>query len=417
MPSKGFQLYTFVGVSGCQVKYSVPNATLTRNEVDKFFSDHLEVDKKNISGPFNFVGKFSFDVTRNGALVTSQWLEVNTLTNWMGDLAPSGSAQAAKPFRKLILPAAHDIGMNSMQSCEAIMKNGPKPFLSALKGAEKIVGAIAEKMSDDILLGLLPNIIRGLAITQKDSLADILSIGARYFEFRPAHLYKAIIPFSGIQDRLYFEHGPIPGMSFEQFLHDCVVFLLQHPLEIVVVQLRWDGVPAECAQPGDTELAGYLSAALQASNGSLIAGNLDDMQRLTIEQLRSQRKRFILLKPTDALSTYTDAGNATLNGDSIIAEFNNLASSQQAGKAFTNLQCQATATNIKNVVIYSVMTANVSNSCLLATKPACDSKTLPWIRSNALGRLTSDELIVVMNDFIDGATAETAIGLSKVRLG
>jgi hypothetical protein len=36
-------------------------------------------------------------------------------SGWMGQLAPPGSPQASKPFSKLCLPAAHDIGMNSMQ--------------------------------------------------------------------------------------------------------------------------------------------------------------------------------------------------------------------------------------------------------------------------------------------------------------
>jgi len=141
------------------------------------------------------------------------------------------------------------------------------------------------------------------------------------------------------------------------------------------------------------------------------------MQRLTIDQLRSQRKRLILFQLADSLSTYTDAGNATLNGDSIIAEFNDLTAAQQSGKAFTNLQCQGTATNIKGVVIYSVITANCSNSCLLATKPICDSNTLPWVRDNALKVLTGEELVVLVNDFLDGATSEISIRLSKTRLG
>jgi hypothetical protein len=98
----------------------------------------------------------------------------------------------------------------------------------------------------------------------------------------------------------------------------------------------------------------------------------------------------------------TDPANATLNGDSIIGEFEKLHCDNQRGKALTNIQCQATATNIRDVIIYSVVSANASNSCLLATKALCDNKTLPWIRRNALGKLTEEGLIVVMNDFFDG---------------
>ena len=44
-------------------------------------------------------------------------------------------------------------------------------------------------------------------------------------------------------------------------------------------------------------------------------------------------------------------------------------------------------------------------------------KTLPWIRANALNSLQADKNIVIMNDFIDGATADTSIELSRRRLG
>jgi hypothetical protein len=82
-----------------------------------------------------------------------------------------------------------------------------------------------------------------LAITQKDTLPNVLSIGARYFEFRPAYLHNAIRAGHPIPDELYFSHSAIPGMQYDEFLHDTVEFLIQHPEEIVVVQLRWDGVP------------------------------------------------------------------------------------------------------------------------------------------------------------------------------
>ena len=41
---------------------------------------------------------------------------------------------------------------------------------------------------------------------------------------------------------------------------------------------------------------------------------------------------------------------------------------------------------------------------------------LPWIRENALDRLRAERTIVIMNDFIDGATTDTSIQLSAQRL-
>ena len=466
MPSKGIQCYSYIGVAGCQIGFCVPGNTVSKNELHTFGNDHLEIDKKFIKGPFNFTGAFSFKVIQNGNQLVSESIEVNVVTGnleggnlksmanqtsiitneaivtygfydagtgvadlpdrdqvwvtvtpnhstWMGRLAPPASPQASKPFSKLFLPAAHDIGMNTMQSADALLQGSC--LVDVLTHVDPVFAKIADMMTHDAILAIAPNIIRGLAITQKDSLAAILSIGARYFEFRPAYLHSAIRPDHPIPDELYFSHSAIPGMQYDEFLHDTVEFLMQNPEEIVVVQLRWDGVPAECARPTDEDLANYLNTALSPSNGSIVAGSLDDILHCTIAELRDQHKRLIIFVNSDSFSTYTDAGNATLNGDTIIAEFNSLSPEKQAGKPFTNLQCQATATNIPNVVAYSVLAANASSSCLLATKPMCDSKTLPWIQQNA-GRLDPNQLVVVMNDFLDGATADVCIEWSRKRL-
>jgi hypothetical protein len=334
-------------------------------------------------------------------------------SNWMGEVAPPGSQQASKPFVKMFLPAAHDIGMNSMQSADAVLRSSA--LVDVLKSINPVFAKVADMMSHEAVLLIAPTIIRGLAITQKDPLATILSTGARYFEFRPAYLHKDIRPTQGVPDVLYFSHSAIPGMPYSQFLHDTVAFLVAHPAEIVVVQLRWDGVPAGCAQPTPQELSDCLNTALGASNGALAAGSLDDMHQLTIAQLRDQRKRLILFGPVDSYSTYTDAANATLDGRSIVDEFEKVTPQGQAGKAFTNLQCQATATNLPEAVAYSVLAANVDSSCLMATKPICDEKTLPWIMANA-DKLDGGQLVVAMNDFFDGATADVAIEWCRRRL-
>jgi hypothetical protein len=467
MPSKGVQCYSYIAAPGCQIEFDVPGANVVRNRLSTYCSDHLEVDKSKIHGVFNFTGTFSFKVTQNGNQIAYESVNINALTgdlqagtlktmenqtsivandvivsygfydagpgiaglpsshqcyvtvtpnycNWMGQVAPPGSAQASKPFSKFFLPAAHDIGMNSMQSADVVITSSA--LVDCLMKINPIFAKITGTMAHDAVMAIAPNIIRGLAITQKDSLTTILGIGARYFEFRPAYLYKAIRSTSAIPDKLYFSHSAIPGMAYEQFLHDTVQFLVAHPSEIIVVQLRWDGVPADCAHPSDQDLADYLNAALAGSNGQLTAGSLDDMRNLTIEQLREQRKRLILFANVDSYSTYTDDGNATLTGDGIVTEFQKVSPTVQANHAFTNLQCQATATNIPDAVAYSVVAANADSSVLLATKPICDSKTLPWVIANG-GTLVDTELVVVMNDFFDGATADVAIEWSRKRLG
>lgn len=466
MPSKGVQCYSYIASPGCQIEFSVPNAHITKSNIRQYASDHLEVDKKNIKGTFKFTGTFSFRVTHNGNQIANESIDINVLTgnleggslktmenqhtvvgndvivsygyydagpgvaglpssdqcyvtvtpnysSWQSQIAPRGSAQAAKPFSKFFLPAVHDVGMNSMQSSDAVMSSNA--LVNALISDSPTFAKIAHMMSHDAVMAIAPNIVRGLAITQKDTLSTMLAIGARYFEFRPAYLHNAIRHSSALPDVLYFSHSAIPGMPYAEFLAGVVSFLVAHPEEIIVVQLRWDGVPNDCAHPSDQDIKNYMNDALSKANGSLVQGTLDDMLRSKISDLRDQKKRLILFTPTNSFSTYTDEGNATLNGDSILAQFNALSPEKQAGKPFTNLQCQATATNIPDAVAYSVMAANADSSCLLATKPICDSKTLPWIQANG-GRLDGGQLVVVMNDFFDGATADVCVEWTRRRL-
>lgn len=468
MPSKGIQCYSYIAIPGAQIVFSVPGTTITKTDLRQFANDHVEVDKVHIKGPFNFTGTFSFVVMFNGQQITTQNIDINTLTgdleggsmktmenqtsvvtndiivsygfydagpgvaglpsadqcyvtvspnysSWMHDVASPGSPQADKPFTKLFLPAAHDIGMNSMTSASAVISS--PALVDVMTSISPVFAKIAGMMTHEAVMHIAPNIVKGLAITQKDTLPIVLSLGARYFEFRPAYLHNVIRKNHPIPDVLYFSHSAIPGMPYAQFLHDVVQFLIAHPDEIVVTQLRWDGVPAECARPSDADLSSYLSAALASSNGSIVAGSLDDMLRLSISQLRSQNKRLILFSNVDSFSTYTDAGNATLVPGPLVQEFESLAqnSAETRGKPFTNLQCQATATNIKDVVVYSVLAANSDSSCLLATKGVCDSGTLPWIVGNG-GRLDGGELVVMMNDFFDGATSDVGVEWSRKRL-
>lgn len=271
----------------------------------------------------------------------------------------------------------------------------------------------------DIFKGpLMLNVIQSSSITQKDELSSILAIGARYFEFRPAYLHKAFRGSPQLQDmkdKLYFMHGPIPGMGYDDFLDGCVKFLVRNPGEIIVVQLRWDGVPVECAQPTPDDLSRYLSQALKVAQNVLQIGNLQDMTSKSIDSIRQGRKRLIMLQDVDSYSIYSEQANATLTGDSIIAQFDDISAQQQDGKAFTNIQCQATATNLA-LIWFSAISATASNSWLLATKAICDSKTMPWIRDQALLKLTRHQLVVIMDDFVDGGMCDVAKDLSVQRL-
>lgn len=133
--------------------------------------------------------------------------------------------------------------MNGMQNCTAILKHAGGAVIRTLLGNNErhtqILSEIADAVSGPAVAALAPQIVSSLAITQKDPLENILALGARYFEFRPAFTHKELRHC--LPDKLYFQHSAIPGMAYDEFLSGVVKFLMDHPTEIIVVQLRWDG--------------------------------------------------------------------------------------------------------------------------------------------------------------------------------
>lgn len=468
MPSKGVRCFAYIAVPGVEIEFTVPKQSITRRDLHQFTIDHLEVESKNL-GAFKFIGQFKFTVRRDGRELGNQWVDVNTMTgslehgtmkdleqtpasfvedlvicygfydagpgvaglpqqhqcyvtvtknqeNWMRDIVPPNSDVANRPFNKMVLPAAHDIGMNSMQTALALLRNAGTGIIKQVLGRSLPSALeVINKVSDSVINHIAPDIIRALAITQKDSLDSVLKIGARYFEFRPAKCHREMQRVSPLEDTWYFQHGAIPGMPYKQFLTDIVQFLLDHRDEIIVVQNRWDGVPGDCPRPNDDELRGVLDEVLRDKD--IQVGNQDDMMGKSICDLRNERKRLIVLQNVNQVSNYDDAANATLTGESMVSRLNDMAREPPQGHPITLLQCQATATNIRDVIVASVLDSDISTSPILATKPVCDEKILPLLRGDCGKCLTREESVVVLlNDFFDGATADVAIGLCEERL-
>jgi hypothetical protein len=471
MPSKGIDLHTYISPTTASISLTLttPSLTLTLIPSQTPTTTSLEIDKKDL-GALHAHGRFSFTITRSDLILTTQYVDINALTgnlragtmntmdqttsiiadgvaisygfydagpgfaglprqhqcyvcvtrelgDWMRELVPPGSHIADRMFSKMVLPAAHDVGMNSMGSVTTLLKNAGTGVIRDVLGREiPHVFGFLNKLGDAAIRRIAPDIIRALAVTQKDTLRTILALGARYFEFRPARCHSRLQRVGGLEDALYFQHGAIPGMPYRQFLVDVVEFLQQHGDEIVVVQLRWDGVPGECPRPSDDELREVLDEAVKGKE--LEVGNEADMLGKSIYELRDEKKRLILLQNANQVSNYDDVANATLDGDSMIEKLTAMAENLPEGHAIMVLQCQATATNIRDVVVASVVDADVSTSPILATKPICDAKILPLLRGDLGKKLVSGEgLVVFMNDFFDGATADVAINMCRDRLG
>lgn len=342
-------------------------------------------------------------------------IQTQAHTPQMSTLAPPSSPAASRPFSAFVLPAPHDCGMNSMTSCNAVLHSADSSQISTYLIAIPNLSPF-KNFAPSALLSLLPDIVYALAITQTAPLASMLAMGARYFEFRPAALYPLFKKESGLRDTCYYTHLNLPGLAFDEFLSEVVQFLDANENEIVVLHIRWDGVVSECARPSTAEINAFLTTACGKASSPLTWTDRSGLSQ-SIAALRQTHARIILLINAAQYSSYSDDANATLTPGPIVRAFNGMTTQGQSSSDLTLLQCQATATNIKAVVAYSVLSSNASNSPLSATKAVCDLATLPWCRENVVRKLTAERLVVIMNDFFDGGTAQTAIRLSEERLG
>ncbi|KAJ8131950.1 hypothetical protein O1611_g1672 [Lasiodiplodia mahajangana] len=462
MVSKGVIAYAYIAAVNVSVEFGVPNSSVTRTQLNSWSQDHLEVESSKL--PWNeFAGVFYFKVFRNGLQIAYEWNKINSYTgnleggsmssiantkchrvdgliitfgfydagsgvagltnkdqcwvtvsmdqsNWMSNCAPAGSLSAEKPFTTFALPGPHDCGMNSMESSDLVLNSAAVGFLEA---ALKVQLGLA--LAAFIASGQADKVIYGTAITQKESVEDMLALGARYFEFRPGRFPQPVRSVSGLGDKYYYMHLCIPGMAYDDFLDRVLEFLHANPQEIVVIQLRTDGIIDEIETPSTDEKQAIINTALKRHPG-IAVGTLQDMLKSTIRQLRDQSKRLIVLDEIHQYSSYDDQLYATLDGETIIKALARMNTAGQVGRPMTLLQCQATATNVTDAVVYSVAAANSSTSILMSTKAVCDTKTHPWLVAN-VANLKERELVVVMNDFFDGATADITIGLNASRFG
>ncbi|KAH0562958.1 hypothetical protein GP486_002481 [Trichoglossum hirsutum] len=466
MPSKGVECYSYIGAPGYTIDFAVPKGGFTASSGNNFRSHDLEIDAKALK-LFEATGRFQWTVKKDGQAIEGRYAEISPydgnvhsgnmskimdeksvihgdsiitygfygagpgvagLTNkhqcyvtvspnyssWMGTLAPVASGQASRPFSTFVLPAPHDCGMNNMDTISSIMNapNGSK-IRDALLGRLGIIKDL-EAVAVEAAKNIAPNIMLSLAMTEKDSISTLLALGARYFEFRPAYMHDDIRSLCPNPNTLYFQHACIPGLAYVDFLREIVSFLDTYPTEIVVIHLRWDGVLPGCAKPSADELSRTITSVTSGSRTGVKAGDRTCLNR-QISDLRSSGQRIIIVQMDATYSSYDDAAYATLIPDPIVSRLRGMNTSGQAGNDFTLLQCQGTASSIEKVWHYSIVASNTSDSCLLETKAKFDTATLPWVRDNALNVLRAEQTIVVMNDFLDGATTDVVIGLNRER--
>jgi hypothetical protein len=329
--------------------------------------------------------------------------------NWMGTLAAANPSVNNAPLASFVLPGAHDAGtydltqVNTLCATAAGVEALASVILSWIPGANIVLTLAALQ---------LKGVVVGEAVTQKDNTATMLDLGCRYFDFRPGYVPSAI---KKILPDLYHIHTVIPGKTYQSFLQEVMTWLIANPTEIVVVSLGTSGFSDHSTMDPSTATlqAEFLAAQQAAGASSLQIGSASDLQT-SYKSLIAANKRLFFLNtpglnwfPANKYDSYNDDDYATTDPSQIIKALKAMTKSGQKNADYTVLQLQATATNqnvVHNVVALADSMSNAYEP-LMSTKPHMDSCTYPWLLDNVVSNLSHDNLLVLLNDFVDNALA------------
>jgi hypothetical protein len=338
--------------------------------------------------------------------------------NWMGDLVLKNPEVKGVPFSTFALPGAHDSGTFDLTAV--------KNLLDDVEFVALLAGYYGEELID-VLSSVALNVVTGEAVTQKDDIPTMLNLGCRYFDFRPGMMPS---PLNVILPDIYHIHAVIPGHTFNSFLTDILTWLNGNPSEIVVVNLQTAGFLDVIAIPTVSQLQTALeSAQIQTGTQFIQIGSAEDLQK-TYGELVSKNKRLFFLNtspeftgwnPASKYDSYIGDNYCTNNPVKIINALEKMNTKGQLDNTYTVLQLQGTVTgqNIKfsEFEIIASLMVSTSNAYrpLLSTKALFDSKTYPWLLNNVSKNLSNNQLLVMLNDFVDNGLATVASSLTLER--
>lgn len=329
------------------------------------------------------------------------------MSDWMGQLAGQYSQVGSNPLSQFALPGAHDAGSFDMTTVQALLAV-PAIATAFLGGLGLAAGAQALTA------------ITSLSATQKENITSMLNLGCRYFDFRPGY---AMSPLNSVATGIYHQHTFVPGYPFQSFLTDVLNWLAAHPGEIVVVGANSQGFQQpQSMTPSDSALAAILSQAKTATGSTIAIGTASDLST-SYGDLLAANKRLIFLNqignwyPAKKYDSYNPS-YATTQPQPIMAALKGMNSSGQSGNDYTILQLQGTASDTGGAAqATAVTTLSKASSLLMSTKAFFDSNTYPWLVESVSKNLSNGQLVVFINDFFDNALAQSAMTITKQRMG
>ena len=200
-------------------------------------------------------------------------------SNWLGGLIAKYPDQNIQ-IKDLVLAGSHDSGMYVDIPTSASLAGRALIFgMGALASATiPVLGSIVGFILGAAALVYSPKrISRNASLTQKESIKEQLKLGVRYFDFRPGYNIlsggnKALEIFTKVAGNISKNtsaeeiknigktvndelkkldyklmdichlHAIIPGAKLSDAIADCVEFLKEHPDEIVVMSLMYNGI-------------------------------------------------------------------------------------------------------------------------------------------------------------------------------
>ncbi|KAM0749797.1 hypothetical protein T439DRAFT_39678 [Meredithblackwellia eburnea MCA 4105] len=359
---------------------------------------------------------------------------------WLGDLISANPRVREVPFTQLALAGAHDAGMLGEidQKLLNFIHNGDvdiaMPLIAkALPFVQSLLSVLRTFKFETA------RILENMANTQKDSIKDQLTMGVRFFDFRPGYcLYDAAV---GAQGYLHHQHAIVPGMPYVMFLITLLDFLVENPEEIIFFEIKSDdfaigktslnektGLPTVLTMiPTLEELGAALEEARTCASTSsardIVIGNPTDLRR-SIGDLIDSNTRLIIADrvhfPDDweRADSYSHEAYDTDEPARVEAalKLTYAAAITRAAKkespAATIYQLQATPTAQIWADVGASLSFSDASSLLVWSKARMDRVTYKWIDDTTF---IEPGNVIFLNDFVDGALVEQALEKSQER--
>jgi hypothetical protein len=345
----------------------------------------------------------------------------------MRDLANERPEFLDRSLNVLALPGAHNAGTFETANFRKLLKNDE----FSRKARTDLKSSLDKKPKNTVTSYVISNslerIVINLACAQKDNISTMLDLGIRYFDFRPGYCYGGFKDLPRFKNKIFHQHGFIPGYSFYNFLCDILKWLVAHPSEIVVVNLNFQGFEEPSMKPSVNALKALVCAAqLNTNTGDIAIGSKDDLNE-KIGVLLNENKRLIFLNQVGAASdaqkydSYDEKIYATIRVKNILSALDRMQSHPPKGEVYTVLQLQGTPTADLMACSTSIIDATSIGSSdamspLMSTKAIFDNSTYPWLANNVPKKFSPNSLLVFLNDFVDNALVKHAIDITRKRI-